>query len=49
MVRGSSGWVSQDKNSESMGDKKATRSLKTLYRALKGIDNSGTQGHTTII
>ena len=48
MVRGSSGRVSQDENSEPMGDEEVTRSLKTLYRASKGVDNLGTQGHTAI-
>ena len=45
-MRGPSRRVFQDKGSEPIGDKEATRFLRMLYRASKGIDNLGTQEHT---
>ena len=47
-MRGSSGRVSQDENLEPINDEEATKSLKTLYRALKGVDNLKTQKYTVI-
>ena len=48
-MRGPSRRVSQDKNSELISNKKMTRSLKTLYRASKNVNNLETQKHTVII
>ena len=47
-MKGPSGRVSQDEDSEPINDKKVIKSLKTLYRASKGVDNLGTQRHTVI-
>ena len=46
MMRGPFRRVFQDENLKPMGDKKVIKSLRTLYRASKGIDNLRTQGHT---